>query len=192
MENSTQSNTALHYLKGVTFFGKNICLFPSKYQTVSPSVQKSNESPQPLNFYADYTSSKFHRFRGNNIQAALKHIYFPSATLHVSNLGENVTEEHVKTIFNEEFWKEIITIKVFQFNQRKMALVQFKDAELATNALSLSNNLLINGRNVRLAFSNAQIQDSSDKGNSDEINNYEEDNLENSTDLGVNVQNSQE
>jgi len=52
---------------------------------------------------------------------------------------------------------QLIKIKTFESGGRTQALVEYKDASVATNALVLSHNSLLVGRNIWVAYSKNRV-----------------------------------
>lgn len=57
---------------------------------------------------------------------------------------------------------QIVRIKTFESGGRIQALVEFKDAATATNALVLSHNSLLMGRNIWVVYSKNKLMQAPD------------------------------
>eukprot|EP00479_Gromia_sphaerica_P013119 TRINITY_DN7178_c0_g1_i1.p1 TRINITY_DN7178_c0_g1~~TRINITY_DN7178_c0_g1_i1.p1 ORF type:complete len:117 (-),score=21.80 TRINITY_DN7178_c0_g1_i1:172-522(-) len=93
----------------MVLFGQAMAISYSKYQEIT--LGAANE------FTKDYTHSREHRFRIAGSKN-FKNICAPSATLHVSNIDEQLSEEELKTELDKH---GIPVIKIQYFsNNRKM------------------------------------------------------------------------
>ena len=75
-------------------WGRQIRVMPSKHQT----VQMPKDGQPDAGLTKDFTNSSLHRFKkpgSKNYQ----NIYPPSATLHLSNIPPNVTEQEIRQAF---------------------------------------------------------------------------------------------
>lgn len=147
-----QAHLAMLHLDKVRLYGKYIRVMQSKYQT----VQLPKEGQPDSGLTKDYTSSPLHRFKkpgSKNYQ----NIYPPSSTLHLSNIPTTLTEDFLKTAFeNNNF-----IVKDFKFfpKDRKMALIQMESLEEAVAALIKMHNFRLSEQNhLRVSFSKSNIQ----------------------------------
>jgi len=102
----------------------------------------------------DYTVSPLHRFKKPNSKNH-HNIFAPSATLHLSNIPSNVTEDQLKEAFVEH--GTVVAFKFFQ-KDRKMALIQMSTVEEAVHALiALHNYELGNSHHLRVSFTKSII-----------------------------------
>uniref|UniRef100_A0A672QZW9 Polypyrimidine tract-binding protein 2-like n=1 Tax=Sinocyclocheilus grahami TaxID=75366 RepID=A0A672QZW9_SINGR len=150
MSDGNQAQLAMSHLNGQKMYGKIIRVTLSKHQT----VQLPREGLDDQGLTKDFTSSPLHRFKkpgSKNFQ----NIFPPSATLHLSNIPENVTEEDLRLLFSNSGG----TVKAFKFFQdRKMALLQMSTAEEAIQALiDLHNYDMGRGHRLRVSFSKSTI-----------------------------------
>ncbi|XP_051983947.1 polypyrimidine tract-binding protein 2-like isoform X2 [Xyrauchen texanus] len=150
MSDGNQAQLAMSHLNGQKMNGKIIRVTISKHQT----VQLPREGLDDQGLTKDFTSSPLHRFKkpgSKNFQ----NIFPPSATLHLSNIPENVTEEDLRLLFSNAGG----TVKAFKFFQdHKMALLQMSTVEEATQALiDIHNYDMGRGHRLRVSFSKSTI-----------------------------------
>ncbi|XP_070563750.1 polypyrimidine tract-binding protein 1-like isoform X6 [Ptychodera flava] len=145
-----QAQTAMTHLNGVKMFGKPLRITLSKHQL----VQLPKEGQPDAGLTKDFTSSPLHRFKKPGSKNFMN-IYPPSATLHLSNIPPNVTEQDITSAFSRHG-----SVKAFKFFQkdRKMALIQMGSVEEAVTALvAMHNYQLSNSSHLRVSFSKATI-----------------------------------
>lgn len=148
---ASQAQTAMTHLDKIKLWGKQIKLTPSKH----PVVQMPKEGQPDAGLTKDFTNSPLHRFKKPNSKNH-HNIYPPSATLHLSNIPPNITEEQIKEAF-QNTGGVIVGFKFFQ-KDRKMALIQMGTVEEATHALmELHNYPLSESNHLRVSFSKATI-----------------------------------
>ncbi|XP_078043638.1 polypyrimidine tract-binding protein 1 heph isoform X4 [Augochlora pura] len=146
-----QAHLALTHMDKLRVFGKQIKVMLSKHQT----VQLPKEGQPDAGLTKDYTNSPLHRFKkpgSKNYQ----NIYPPSATLHLSNIPNTVTEEEIR----DAFTKNGFTVKAFKFfpKDRKMALIQMPSMDDAVTALiKMHNYQLSESNHLRVSFSKSNI-----------------------------------
>ncbi|CAF0875666.1 unnamed protein product [Brachionus calyciflorus] len=148
--NAQHAATALANLDRVKLWNKQIRVFPSKHLT----VQMPKDGQPDAGLTKDFSNSPLHRFKKPGSKN-FNNIFPPSATLHLSNIPQNVTEQQLRDIMSNYG-----TIKGFKFFQkdRKMALCQMASVEEATQALISSHNYqLADNMHLRVAFSKATI-----------------------------------
>ncbi|RNA01881.1 polypyrimidine tract-binding 1-like isoform X4 [Brachionus plicatilis] len=148
--NAQHASTALANLDRIKLWSKQIRVFPSKHLT----VQMPKDGQPDAGLTKDFSNSPLHRFKKPGSKN-FNNIFPPSATLHLSNIPQNVTEQQLKDIFGRYG-----TIKAFKFFQkdRKMALCQMSSIEEATHALILTHNYqLADNMHLRVTFSKATI-----------------------------------
>ncbi|XP_028856378.1 polypyrimidine tract-binding protein 2-like [Denticeps clupeoides] len=150
LSDANQAQLAMSHLNGQKMYGKIIRVTLSKHQT----VQLPREGLDDQGLTKDFTSSPLHRFKkpgSKNFQ----NIFPPSATLHLSNIPEDVTEEDLKLLFSNSGG----TVKAFKFFQdHKMALLQMSTVEEAIQALiDLHNYDMGGGHRLRVSFSKSTI-----------------------------------
>ncbi|KTF72208.1 hypothetical protein cypCar_00038883 [Cyprinus carpio] len=102
----------------------------------------------------DFTNSPLHRFKkpgSKNFQ----NIFPPSATLHLSNIPQDITEEDLRVLFSNSGG----TVKGFKFFQdHKMALIQMTTIEEAIQCLiDLHNYNTGNNHHLKVSFSKSTI-----------------------------------
>ncbi|XP_030629148.1 polypyrimidine tract-binding protein 2b isoform X1 [Chanos chanos] len=150
MADGNQAQLAMSHLNGQKMYGKIIRVTLSKHQT----VQLPREGLDDQGLTKDFTNSPLHRFKkpgSKNFQ----NIFPPSATLHLSNIPTDVTEEDLRLLFSNSGG----TVKAFKFFQdRKMALLQMATVEEAIQALiDLHNYDMGDGHRLRVSFSKSTI-----------------------------------
>ncbi|RXN01173.1 Polypyrimidine tract-binding protein 2 [Acipenser ruthenus] len=155
MADGNQAQLAMSHLNGQKMYGKIIRVTLSKHQT----VQLPREGLDDQGLTKDFTNSPLHRFKkpgSKNFQ----NIFPPSATLHLSNIPQTITEEDLKTLFENSGG----TVKAFKFfhpyfcRDHKMALLQMSTVEEAIQALiDLHNYNLGDNHHLRVSFSKSTI-----------------------------------
>ncbi|KAG1668406.1 Polypyrimidine tract-binding protein 1 [Nymphon striatum] len=129
MAEPTQAQLALQHLDKVRLFGRQIRVSPSKHK----SVQLPKEGQPDAGLTKDFNNSPLHRFKkpgSKNYQ----NIYAPSATLHLSNIPPNVTEQEIVDAFSNTTGEPVEAFKFFP-KDKKMALIQMRSIEDAIIAL---------------------------------------------------------
>ncbi|XP_022242064.1 polypyrimidine tract-binding protein 1-like isoform X1 [Limulus polyphemus] len=151
MSEPHQAQLALTNLDKIKVYGKEIRVNPSKHQL----VQMPKEGQPDAGLTKDFTSSPLHRFKkpgSKNYQ----NIYPPSATLHLSNIPASVTEEDIKTAF-QDTGGSVVAFKFFP-KDRKMALIQMGSVEESVIALiKMHNYQLADSSHLRVSFSKSTI-----------------------------------
>ncbi|MEE6495742.1 hypothetical protein FKM82_002136 [Ascaphus truei] len=150
MADGNQSQLAMSHLNGQKMNGKIIRVTLSKHQT----VQLPREGLDDQGLTKDFGNSPLHRFKkpgSKNFQ----NIFPPSATLHLSNIPQSMTEEDLRTLFTNTDG----TVKAFKFFQdHKMALLQMSTVEEAIQALiELHNYNIGENHHLRVSFSKSTI-----------------------------------
>uniref|UniRef100_A0A665W5Z2 Polypyrimidine tract-binding protein 2-like n=1 Tax=Echeneis naucrates TaxID=173247 RepID=A0A665W5Z2_ECHNA len=150
MSDANQAQLAMSHLNGQKMYGKIIRVTLSKHQTVA--LPRDGLDDQGLT--KDYANSPLHRFKkpgSKNFQ----NIFPPSATLHLSNIPQDVTEDDLRLLFSNAGG----TVKAFKFFQdRKMALIQMSTVEEAIQALIDLHNYNMGGnQHLRVSFSKSTI-----------------------------------
>ncbi|KAM9331878.1 polypyrimidine tract-binding protein 2 isoform 2-T2 [Pholidichthys leucotaenia] len=150
MSDSNQAQLAMSHLNGQKMYGNIIRVTLSKHQTVA--LPRDGLDDQGLT--KDYANSPLHRFKkpgSKNFQ----NIFPPSATLHLSNVPQDVTEDDLRLLFSNTGG----TVKAFKFFQdRKMALIQMSTVEEAIQALIDLHNYNMGGnQHLRVSFSKSTI-----------------------------------
>nr|XP_006815130.1 PREDICTED: polypyrimidine tract-binding protein 1-like isoform X2 [Saccoglossus kowalevskii] len=145
-----QAQTAMTHLNGIKMFGKPLRITLSKHQL----VQLPKEGQPDAGLTKDFQSSPLHRFKKPGSKNFMN-IYPPSATLHLSNIPPNVTEQDITSAFTRH--GSVSAFKFFQ-KDRKMALIQMDSIEEAVTALvAMHNYQLSNSSHLRVSFSKATI-----------------------------------
>ncbi|XP_076318992.1 polypyrimidine tract-binding protein 3-like [Tachypleus tridentatus] len=143
---------AMTHLDKIIVFGKQIRVTPSKHQV----VQMPKEGQPDAGLTKDFTSSPLHRFKkpgSKNYQ----NIYPPTATLHLSNIPPNITEEEIRDAFTSKTGGSVVAFKFFP-KDPKMALIQMKSLEEAVTALiKMHNHQLSESNHLRVSFSKSTI-----------------------------------
>ncbi|XP_068095857.1 polypyrimidine tract-binding protein 2 isoform X1 [Hyperolius riggenbachi] len=150
MADGNQSQLAMSHLNGQKMYGKIIRVTLSKHQT----VQLPREGLDDQGLTKDFVNSPLHRFKkpgSKNFQ----NIFPPSATLHLSNIPQTITEDDLRTLFTNTGG----TVKAFKFFQdHKMALLQMSTVEEAIQALiDLHNYNIGDNHHLRVSFSKSTI-----------------------------------
>ncbi|XP_066548613.1 polypyrimidine tract-binding protein 2 isoform X4 [Amia ocellicauda] len=150
MADGNQAQLAMSHLNGQKMYGKIIRVTLSKHQT----VQLPREGLDDQGLTKDFTNSPLHRFKkpgSKNFQ----NIFPPSATLHLSNIPQDITEEDLRVLFSNSGG----TVKAFKFFQdHKMALLQMATVEEAIQALiDLHNYNMGDNHHLRVSFSKSTI-----------------------------------
>ncbi|XP_069823823.1 polypyrimidine tract-binding protein 2 isoform X1 [Dendropsophus ebraccatus] len=150
MADGNQSQLAMSHLNGQKMYGKIIRVTLSKHQT----VQLPREGLDDQGLTKDFGNSPLHRFKkpgSKNFQ----NIFPPSATLHLSNIPQTITEDDLRTLFTNTGG----TVKAFKFFQdHKMALLQMSTVEEAIQALiDLHNYNIGDNHHLRVSFSKSTI-----------------------------------
>uniref|UniRef100_A0A1A8ANJ5 Polypyrimidine tract binding protein 2a n=1 Tax=Nothobranchius furzeri TaxID=105023 RepID=A0A1A8ANJ5_NOTFU len=150
MSDCNQAQLAMSHLNGQKMYGNVIRVTLSKHQTVA--LPRDGLDVQGLT--KDYANSPLHRFKkpgSKNFQ----NIFPPSATLHLSNIPQNVTEDDLQLLFTNTGG----TVKAFKFFQdHKMALIQMSTVEEAIQALIDLHNYSMGGnQHLRVSFSKSSI-----------------------------------
>jgi polypyrimidine tract-binding protein 2 len=150
-----QASTALHYLKGLMLFGKQMDINFSKHPYITATAVDPNDPT-----CADYSNSPLNRFKkftagSEKAQQIYKHMSGPGPLLHVSNLAPSATTQTLTELFSP--YGTIIGLKLFEFNNKKQALVQFKDIQTAAEALVSLHNTSVDGRSLKVSFSKNKL-----------------------------------
>ncbi|XKL62526.1 hypothetical protein PGB90_002359 [Kerria lacca] len=151
MAEPQQAQLAMLHMDKLRLFGKEIRVMQSKYQT----VQLPKEGQPDAGLTKDYTHSPLHRFKkpgSKNYQ----NIYSPSATLHLSNIPQNVSEDELKNSFHKNGFE----VRDFRFfpKDRRMALLQLNSIDDAVAALiKMHNYQLGETSHLRVSFSKTNI-----------------------------------
>ncbi|VDP91484.1 unnamed protein product, partial [Echinostoma caproni] len=108
-------------------WGKNLKVALSKFNV----VQMPNEGTD-VGLTKDYSRSPLHRFRKPNSKNFLN-ICAPNHVLHLSNIPPNSTEDEIRKLFLSKGY-EVSGFK-FMLKEKKMALVQLANVDVAMQAL---------------------------------------------------------
>uniref|UniRef100_A0A8C1GA69 Polypyrimidine tract binding protein 2a n=1 Tax=Cyprinus carpio TaxID=7962 RepID=A0A8C1GA69_CYPCA len=150
MADMNQAQLAMSHLNGQKMYSKIIRVTMSKHQT----VQLPRDGLDDQGLTKDFTNSPLHRFKkpgSKNFQ----NIFPPSATLHLSNIPQDITEEDLRVLFSNSGG----TVKAFKFFQdHKMALIQMTTIEEAIQCLiDLHNYNTGNNHHLKVSFSKSTI-----------------------------------
>ncbi|CAL8292057.1 unnamed protein product [Lota lota] len=150
MSDGNQAQLAMSHLNGQKMYGKIIRVTLSKHQTVA--LPRDGLDDQGLT--KDFGNSPLHRFKkpgSKNFQ----NIFPPSATLHLSNIPQDVSEDDLRLLFTNGGG----TVKAFKFFQdHKMALLQMTTVEEAIQTLMDLHNYNMGGsQHLRVSFSKSTI-----------------------------------
>uniref|UniRef100_A0A8C5FCA0 Polypyrimidine tract-binding protein 2-like n=1 Tax=Gadus morhua TaxID=8049 RepID=A0A8C5FCA0_GADMO len=150
MSDGNQAQLAMSHLNGQKMYGKIIRVTLSKHQTVA--LPRDGLDDQGLT--KDFGNSPLHRFKkpgSKNFQ----NIFPPSATLHLSNIPQDVSEDDLRLLFTNGGG----AVKAFKFFQdHKMALLQMTTVEEAIQTLMDLHNYNMGGsQHLRVSFSKSTI-----------------------------------
>ncbi|CAI4230876.1 unnamed protein product [Auanema sp. JU1783] len=146
-----QAQLALQHLDKVRWHDKIVRVAPSKHT----NVQMPKEGQPDAGLTRDYSHSPLHRFKKPGSKNYMN-IYPPSATLHLSNIPPNVSEQAL----TEAFENNGFSVKAFKFfpKDHKMALMQLDDVETAIEGLiHMHNHKLAENAHLRVSFSKSGI-----------------------------------
>ncbi|XP_063056410.1 polypyrimidine tract-binding protein 2-like [Engraulis encrasicolus] len=150
LSDGNQAQLAMSHLNGQKMYGKIIRVTLSKHTT----VQLPRDGLDDQGLTKDFANSPLHRFKkpgSKNFQ----NIFPPSATMHLSNIPESVSEDDLRLLFSNAGG----TVKAFKFFQdRKMALLQMSTVEEAIQVLiDLHNYDMGSGHRLKVSFSKSTI-----------------------------------
>uniref|UniRef100_A0A8C2Q4G8 Polypyrimidine tract binding protein 2a n=1 Tax=Cyprinus carpio TaxID=7962 RepID=A0A8C2Q4G8_CYPCA len=150
MADMNQAQLAMSHLNGQKMYSKIIRVTMSKHQT----VQLPRDGLDDQGLTKDFTNSPLHRFKkpgSKNFQ----NIFPPSATLPLSNIPQDITEEDLRVLFSNSGG----TVKAFKFFQaHKMALIQMPTIVEAIQCLiDLHNYNMGNNHHLKVSFSKSTI-----------------------------------
>ncbi|VDD97936.1 unnamed protein product, partial [Enterobius vermicularis] len=143
-----QAQFAIQHLDKVRWHDKQMRVAASKHTNVQMPKEDAGLT-------RDYSQSPLHRFKKPGSKNYMN-IYPPSATLHLSNIPPNITEEYLTNAFEQHGFQP----KGFKFfpKDHKMALLQLNDVETAINALiEMHNFKLAENAHLRVSFSKSGI-----------------------------------
>ncbi|THD23999.1 Polypyrimidine tract-binding protein 1 [Fasciola hepatica] len=147
---SQQALKALYYLNGQPLWGKNLKVAVSKFNVVQMPKEDTD-----VGLTKDFSSSPLHRFRKPNSKNFLN-IYAPNHVLHLSNIPANITEDEIRRLFQSKGY-DVSGFK-FMMKDKKMALVQLSNVDLAMQALIELHNCQLNETShLRISFSKMAI-----------------------------------
>ncbi|CAH8513538.1 unnamed protein product [Schistosoma mattheei] len=145
-----QALTALYHLNGQPLYGKPLKIAVSRFNIVQLPKEDSD-----VGLTKDYTNSPLHRFRKPNSKN-FANIYAPNHVLHLSNIPSAITEEEVRMIFETKGYH--VTDFKFMMKDKKMALIQLENVDMAIQALiELHNCQLTENSHLRISFSKTAI-----------------------------------
>jgi len=151
-----QASTALHYLKGLVLFDKQLDVNFSKHAYINASPQDASDPS-----CADYTSSPLNRFKitqGGNPEKAqqiYKNMSGPVNLLHISNVPATATNQLITDLFAP--FGTVTGVKVFDISGKKQALVQFDSVQHSAEALITLHNTQVEGRGLKISFSKNKL-----------------------------------
>ncbi|KNA18626.1 hypothetical protein SOVF_069010 isoform A [Spinacia oleracea] len=142
MGDGFQAELAVHFLKGITLFGKRLDVNFSRYPQITSGADTH-----------EYVNSNLNRFNRN---AAKNYRYCcsPTKMIHLSSIPQDISEEEIVSQLEEH--GSIVNTKVFETNGKKQALVLFENEEQATEALVCKNATTLDGSVIRISFSQSQ------------------------------------
>uniref|UniRef100_A0AC35UDK7 RRM domain-containing protein n=1 Tax=Rhabditophanes sp. KR3021 TaxID=114890 RepID=A0AC35UDK7_9BILA len=149
-----QAALAIKHLDNTRWNNNYMRVAVSKYST----VQIRLDGKQDETSTKDYSHSPLHRFRkpgSKNYQ----NIYAPNATLHLSNIPLNITEQFLVNSFTEKGFV-VVAFKFFP-NNHKMALIQLDSIEGGINSLIQMHNFrLAENAHLKVSFSKSTLKTS--------------------------------
>lgn len=146
------ADIARQHLDKVTVNGKALSVRISKHSRVS--MPKEDGMSENSGLTKDFSNSPLHRYK----KAGSKNcgnIFKPSATLHLSNIADGVTEDDLVRLFNRH--GEVLRFKFFAGTQ-KMAVIAMASTEEAINALIHMHNHPFNKHHLRVSFSKSPLK----------------------------------
>jgi polypyrimidine tract-binding protein 2 len=150
-----QASTAMHYLKGLVLWDKQVDINFSKHSYISST---SSDPADPSS--ADYTNSPLNRFKftqgTEKAQQIYKNMSGPGSLLHVSNLPASSTAQSVADMFSP-FGVNAASVKIFDISNKRQALVQFDSIQHAAEALVTLHNSQVEGRGLKISFSKNKL-----------------------------------
>ncbi|CAL8089210.1 unnamed protein product [Calicophoron daubneyi] len=147
---SQQALTALYFLNGQPLWGKPLKIAVSRFNVVQMPKEDTD-----VGLTKDYTNSPLHRFRKPNSKN-FQNIYPPNHILHLSNIPPNVNEEEIRALFQSKGFN--VSGFKFMVKDKKMALIQLEDVDIAIQALiALHNCQLSENSHLRISFSKMAI-----------------------------------
>jgi polypyrimidine tract-binding protein 2 len=150
-----QASTAMHYLKGLVLWDKQVDINFSKHSYISST---SSDPSDPSS--ADYTNSPLNRFKftqgTEKAQQIYKNMSGPGSLLHVSNLPVSSTAQSVADMFSP-FGIAAASVKIFDISNKRQALVQFDSIQHAAEALVTLHNSQVEGRGLKISFSKNKL-----------------------------------
>lgn len=150
-----QASTAMQFLKGLTLFGKQLDINFSKHSYITAT---SHDPTDPT--CADFSNSPLNRFKkfaagSEKAHQIYKHMAGPSPLLHVSNLSPATTEQSLTELFAP--FGPLSALKLFEFNNKKQALVHLSSVQSAAEALVILHNTNVDGRGLKVSFSKNKL-----------------------------------
>ncbi|KAH8868131.1 Polypyrimidine tract-binding protein 1 [Schistosoma japonicum] len=157
---STQALRAVNFLNGVSLYGKIIRCVLSKNSFINmPPTNLQNLTPDGENEIkttCDYTGHKLHRFRRANSRNHFN-ICAPSKVLHITNLPESISDDTLKSVFENHTDCQVCGVKSFKA-EKKMALMEFANLNDAISALIAMHNYPIEeNMHIRVSFSKSPL-----------------------------------
>ncbi|CAL8089207.1 unnamed protein product [Calicophoron daubneyi] len=130
---SQQALTALYFLNGQPLWGKPLKIAVSRFKVVQMPKEDTD-----VGLTKDYTNSPLHRFRKPNSKN-FQNIYPPNHIFHLSNIPPNVNEEEIRALFQSKGFN--VSGFKLMVKDKKMALIQLEDVDIAIQALIVSVHL---------------------------------------------------
>ncbi|KAK4474930.1 hypothetical protein MN116_002036 [Schistosoma mekongi] len=157
---SAQALRAVNFLNGVSLYGKIIrCVLSKNLFINMPPTNLQNLTPDGENEIkttCDYTGHKLHRFRRANSRNHFN-ICAPSKVLHITNLPESISDDTLKSVFENCTDCQVCGIKSFKA-EKKMALMEFANLDEAVSALIAMHNYPIEeNMHIRVSFSKSPL-----------------------------------
>lgn len=151
-ETTGGAQLAIHHLDGRTLFGEPMEIRTSNHQSINPVTNASEDEG-----YKNAQEFARQDFRFTN-RTTTRNVMAPVKLLHVSNIDRDMSESDLRDHF-EEIAADypIENMKTFVANDRKQGLIEYKDADAASDVLALSHRSELNGRTIRVAFSQSNL-----------------------------------
>jgi len=145
-----QATLCKQFLDQIKVDGKTICVSFSRIQELRQPTNDGNEEEFPPSNFADLTSMRYvHRFRNHQIAMKLtKTLSSPSHMLHVANIPEHFTAEHLRKYILENGFT-VIDVQDCSKGDNNMCLVQMGTPEEAVKALAKLHNITPDGYHTR-------------------------------------------
>jgi hnRNP-L/PTB/hephaestus splicing factor len=172
LANHHMASTALTNLKGLTVYGNKLSINFSKHTHINASsstIQGSNGNSDD-DLVKDFTRTNLNRFSKTSVfgqqgailpqlvpnnssksKANQRYMCQPTTTLHISNVDVKVDEKELIKMFED--FGELEGHRVYEHNEKRMALIKFKKLSESAEALCSLHNKIMEGKSIKIAFS---------------------------------------